>query len=136
MAKKVKRISRQAKQKFSPGLLYLILSLVVLILIAVFVNTSKISKEPKAAENRIIFKGNGVSCSSVYPGKSYAFCDRNCGGSKMTLKFKWVKTHTESTACGTYTVKPAIYPNYSPWNIKGIINRPSTTYTAYCCVSN
>src|SRR3989344_2649348 len=51
MAKKVKKISRPVKQKFNLGLFYLIFSLIVLILIAVFVNTSKISKEPKATSN-------------------------------------------------------------------------------------
>lgn len=140
MAKKTRKISRATKQKFSPGFFYLVISLIVLIVIALFVNTSKISKEPKAAEpnsnKQIIITSNGVSCRKTYPGRAYAFCDRKCGGKKMTIKLKWVSTSTTSTACGTYTVKPAIYPNYSPWDIEGIMNRPATNYTAYCCVSN
>lgn len=136
MIKNTKKVGKSVKKKFSPGIFYLVISLIAIVLIAFFVNNSKISKDPKAAENRIIFKGNGVSCASAYPGKAYAFCDRNCGGKKMSLKLKWVNTRTTSTACGTYTVKPAIYPNYSPWDIKGILNRPAATYTAYCCVSN
>ena len=64
MAKKAKRISRPVKQKFSPGIFYLILSLVVLILIAFFVNTSKISKEPQAK----------TDCKPKYPDSIYAAC--------------------------------------------------------------
>lgn len=92
MAKKVKKISRQAKQKFSPGLLYLILSLVILILIAVFVNTSKISKEPKARS--ICDNQSKGLCTSIY--KNICKFERN----KCIQKPKTIPTGNQQPIAG------------------------------------
>lgn len=117
---------------------FILTSLAILAFLALIVKTTSFKSEPKAAEAAMVFSSNGVSCRKTYPDRAYAFCERSCGGKRLTFK-GFVDTVATGTICGTYSTKPNIFPNYSPLDknsVSKVWNRPKTIHKSYCCVSN
>lgn len=117
---------------------FILVSIAVVCFLVIVVKYTSFKSEPRASENKIIAETTFLKCLQAYKGRNYASCDRECGGKKLGFNLKFVKTYWTSTYCGTYTVRRAIYPNYSPLSknfLNDIMNRPSTKYSKYCCVS-
>ncbi|MBI5126921.1 hypothetical protein HZA76_00495 [Candidatus Roizmanbacteria bacterium] len=117
---------------------FILTSLAILAFLALIVKTTSFKSEPKASESssNIVFESNGVSCWKLYKGRDYIGCDSVCGSKKLSFKFKFVSTYFAGPVCGYDKFRKPLYPNYSPLDIKGILNRPVIIKTRYCCVSS
>ncbi|MFA5770491.1 MAG: hypothetical protein WC894_03300 [Patescibacteria group bacterium] len=138
MVKKSKRISRPVKQKFSPGFFYLVFSLIVLILITFFINTSKISKEPKAARRlvrRNLYTNSYPLTVSECKDKNKNYVDVDAGWQDPTT--------TATSGCnsgykslGTYKHSYEQYlAKYNNDKLKAL-KFMATDYETRCCISN